>query len=418
MSQLRRSDHPSFVLFDMHSQSDEFCGLAPLTDLRPAFDVRTGALTTLERWVAIGRTPDALMVDDSKLALARSLHPDLPINDVSAGPAVYVNGRWPLGPVALKRVDELGPDQRTLSYKNTLLAAFVDDDGPSLDSMLSNPKQRSADDILESLSEFFRDPDSPDRSPGVLERPWHVRSNRDRCIAVDLHLLGAGADTCVDRDAWVADSAVLDDSAGPICIAKGARVGHFAVIRGPAYIGPDCTVMEHAVIRENTAIGPVCKVGGEVGGTIFQGYSNKAHDGYLGDSFVGQWVNLGAGTTNSNLLNTYGEIIIDRERTGETFLGCILGDHVKTAIGTRIMTGAIVGTGAMWAATTPLRGARPMTWAVDADADHVRTYASPTKILPYRLEKFLDVARAVMARRGHAPSQAEVECVKNLARQG
>ncbi len=249
----------------------------------------------------------------------------------------------------------------------------------------------------------------------LLERCWHVRSGRDACLAYDLEQMAPAKGGVVPDDARVAESAILDASNGPIVIDTGARIGHHAVVVGPAYVGPGSPIMEHAVIRENTAIGPVCKVGGEVGGTIFQGYSNKAHDGYLGDSFVGQWVNLGAGTTNSNLLNTYGEIVIDRQRTGETFLGCILGDHVKTAISTRIMTGAVVGTGAMWAATAPLQSAPSMTWAVDAKPDEVREHARPTTIRPYRVEKFLEVARAAMARRDRAPSDAEIERFKELA---
>jgi hypothetical protein len=138
----------------------------------------------------------------------------------------------------------------------------------------------------------------------------------------------------------------------------------------------------------------MCKVGGEIGSTVFQGYANKSHEGHLGDSWVGKWVNLGAGTTNSNLLNTYGEVTVrlapdgPRHRTGMTFLGAMLGDHVKTAIGTRLMTGSIVGTGAMIATSTPPpTTVPPFAWLTDEGR---RTY---------RLEKFLDVARTVMGRR-------------------
>ena len=135
-------------------------------------------------------------------------------------------------------------------------------------------------------------------------------------------------------------------------------------------------------------------MGGEVGGTVFQGFANKSHEGHLGDSYVGEWVNLGAGTTNSNLLNTYGEVSMrlepdgSRWRSGRQFLGCILGDHVKTAIGTRIMTGTVIGTGAMVAGSTPPASVVPrFAWVTD---DGVRSY---------RLDKFLDVAGTVMARR-------------------
>jgi hypothetical protein len=159
-----------------------------------------------------------------------------------------------------------------------------------------------------------------------------------------------------------------------------------------------------------------------VGGTIFEGFSNKGHDGYLGDSYVGEWVNLGAGTTNSNLLNTYGEVIArplvggkagSNERTGETFLGCVLGEHVKTAICTRIMTGSIVGTGTMFAATAALSGTVPaFSWCTDSAADVGKAGVS---IKPYRFDKFLEVARAAMARRKVTPGEAYVERMRSVA---
>jgi UDP-N-acetylglucosamine diphosphorylase/glucosamine-1-phosphate N-acetyltransferase len=209
--------------------------------------------------------------------------------------------------------------------------------------------------------------------------------------------------------ARVYPTVVLDCEHGPVVIEEHAVVRPGAVICGPAYVGPHSTVLDCAVIRGNTAIGPHCKVAGEVSGTVFQGYANKAHDGFLGDSWVGEWVNLGAGTTNSNLLNTYSEIICratpegPNERTGETFLGAVVGDHVKTAICTRIMTGAILHTGSMFATTAPISGTvARFTWATDAGSR------------AYRFDKFLDVARAAMARRKVEPSAAYIERLRAL----
>ncbi|CAN0594021.1 unnamed protein product, partial [Laminaria digitata] len=181
---------------------------------------------------------------------------------------------------------------------------------------------------------------------------------------------------------------------------ENATIHPGAIITGPAYIGPGSSVLEQANIKPNTAVGPVCKVAGEVGGSVFQGYANKGHAGHLGDSWVGEWANLGADTTNSNLLNTYGEITArptpggSMEKTGETFLGVTMGDHAKTAIGTRIMTGAIVGTGTMFAASTALSGTtEPFSWHTDAGVKH------------YRLGKFVEVSLTVMGRRGIKQSQ-------------
>ena len=146
-----------------------------------------------------------------------------------------------------------------------------------------------------------------------------------------------------------------------------------------------------------------------MGGTIFQGFSNKSHDGHLGDSWVGRWVNLGAGTTNSNLLNTYGEVTMRLEpdgprlRTGMQFLGAIIGDHVKTAISTRLMTGTVLSTGAMIATTAPPPTTVPrFAWLTD---EGCRTY---------NIEKFIEVAKTMMARRHVQPSEAYVEALRTL----
>jgi len=359
------------ILFD-----DGAGELAPLTDLRPVFDVRTGAWTALERWAEIGLSPAGVRVPDSMAVLAKALHPKLGVNQSIATGSTLVNGRWPLAAQDVETIAALKPGY-ALVRGSTLLAARVDE--PTDEPIKVDAYE------------------STEHDADLLDRCWHVRSYRDACLAYDLGQMAPSKGVVVQEGARVAESAVLDASNGAIVVAKDARVGHHAVVLGPAYIGPGSTVVEHATIRPNTAIGPVCKIGGEVSGTILQGYSNKAHDGFLGDSYVGMWVNLGAGTTNSNLLNTYGQVVVDRQRTGETFLGCILGDHVRTAICTRIMTGAVVGTGTMWAASSAISGrVEPMRWMTDAGE---RTY---------RREKFLEVAKAAMARRGIVPSEAEV----------
>ena len=146
-----------------------------------------------------------------------------------------------------------------------------------------------------------------------------------------------------------------------------------------------------------------------MGSVIFQACSNKAHDGHLGDALLGEWVNLGAGTVNSNLLNTYSEVVMrlrpsgPLERSGRQFMGCVVGDHAKLAIGSRIMTGTSIGTGTMWAAGAALAGAtEPFAWATD---DGTRRY---------RLDKFMDVARTVAARRGAAIGPAATAALARL----
>ena len=143
------------------------------------------------------------------------------------------------------------------------------------------------------------------------------------------------------------ETAVLDAEEGPIVLADGVSIGPFAYVIGPAIIGRGTRVIERASIKEQVQIGHTCKIGGEVECAVVEPWSNKQHHGFLGHGYVGSWVNMGAGTSNSDLKNTYGEVTIvhggRRVETGLQFLGCIIGDFAKTAINTSIFTGKTVG---------------------------------------------------------------------------
>jgi UDP-N-acetylglucosamine diphosphorylase/glucosamine-1-phosphate N-acetyltransferase len=143
------------------------------------------------------------------------------------------------------------------------------------------------------------------------------------------------------------------------------------------------------------SVGPVCKVHGELEACVILGYTNKAHDGFLGHAMLGCWVNLGALTTNSDLKNNYGTIRMwtpaGEVDTGEQKLGCFLGDHVKTGIGLMLNTGTVVGAGSnLFGAIQPPKYVPPFRWG------------SGERLVPYELDRFLDTARAVLKRRGVA----------------
>ncbi len=172
-------------------------------------------------------------------------------------------------------------------------------------------------------------------------------------IAVDARveepsaIRGARSDICICRDAKIHPMAVLDAEHGPIYIDVGAEIHPFTRVEGPCYIGRN-TVLLGAKCRAGNSIGPMCRIGGEVEGSIIQGFSNKYHDGFLGHAYVGQWVNLGALTTNSDLKNDYSEVKISLDgrtqtSTGSNKVGALIGDHAKTSIGTLLNTGAYVG---------------------------------------------------------------------------
>ncbi|MBL52054.1 MAG: hypothetical protein CMG57_08870 [Candidatus Marinimicrobia bacterium] len=141
---------------------------------------------------------------------------------------------------------------------------------------------------------------------------------------------------------------IIDESEADVFIDEDVIVEPFSYLKGPLYIGKKSIISSHSKIR-NSVIGSECKIGGEVSGTIIQGNTNKVHDGFLGDSYLGEWVNLGAGTTNSNLKNNYQPVVmqVNKElvRSERQFLGSVIGDHSKTAIGTQLNTGTNIGVG-------------------------------------------------------------------------
>ena len=143
----------------------------------------------------------------------------------------------------------------------------------------------------------------------------------------------------------IADTAVLRAHGGPIVLEQGVEIMDFTYITGPVHVGAGTRIIERASVKENVSIGERCKIGGEIEASVIEGYTNKQHHGFLGHSYVGSWVNLGAGTSNSDLKNSYGEVRLEfhhaKVDTGMQFLGAVIGDYAKSAINTSIFTGKI-----------------------------------------------------------------------------
>jgi UDP-N-acetylglucosamine diphosphorylase/glucosamine-1-phosphate N-acetyltransferase len=176
---------------------------------------------------------------------------------------------------------------------------------------------------------------------GSLEEPVAVR--------------GSKKDVYVARGVKIHPMVTIDAEHGPVYIDERAEIHPFTRIEGPCYIGKD-SILLGAKCREGNSIGPFCRIGGEVEESIIHGYSNKYHDGFLGHSYVGEWVNLGAQTTNSDLKNDYSNVSVMMDglraiNTGSTKVGSLIGDHVKTSIGTLLNTGSYVGAMALIMAT-------------------------------------------------------------------
>ena len=198
------------------------------------------------------------------------------------------------------------------------------------------------------------------------------------------------------RDAVVEPGVVFDVRNGPVVLESGAEVRAGTRLEGPLWIGANAHVLGGAV--RASAVGPRVNVRGEVSTCVFLGYANKAHDGFVGHSVIGRWANLGAGTVTSNLKNTYGRVRLDVAgtplETGLQFLGSLIGDHAKTAIGTLLSTGTVVGTGAsVFDAVRAPKYVPPFAWGGSGDARATR-------------EGFLKVAARVLPRRDVALDEA------------
>ena len=400
-------------------------GFGPLADLRSPSDFRTGVFTTAERFARVLGRPVAARVVSPELAASVAERSSVPVNALPDGDDFLVlDGSCPVDAAGPRSKLDLAPRQALAEGERILAArcgrreleALLTGGPAAFAAMLSVAKVESA------------------AGPVAVDRPWRILDRLGPTIAFDIeHLLAvagslgytagqarlraAGGATMGDAPILVHESAsispftCIDASGGPVLVGPKATLRPFATLVGPCAILDGSIIAERALIKASTVIGPGCRVGGEVGGTVFQGFANKAHDGHLGDSIVGEWVNLGAGTDNSNLLNTYGEVTVrleaslPRERTGRTFCGSFLADHAKLAIGTRLMTGTAVGTGAMVASSdSPDTTVERFAWITDEGERR------------YRLAKFLEVARTVMARRGVTPGPAYVARLESLHR--
>ena len=205
-------------------------------------------------------------------------------------------------------------------------------------------------DLLQSASSFTK----IDLKLEVLRWPHEVIAHHMTLLGSNLeYRIKHGGYEQVQDGLFVApgvklgDYLVIDAKSGPIVIDRDAQVGPYTLLRGPVYMGPKCKILEHAAIKDAVSLGHTTKIGGEVEASIVEPFSNKQHHGFLGHSYLGSWINLGAGTCNSDLKNTYGTVNMEypagKATTGMQFLGCVMGNYSKTAINTGIFTGKVIG---------------------------------------------------------------------------
>ena len=209
----------------------------------------------------------------------------------------------------------------------------------------------------------------------------------------------------INDNVSISAGVILDSSNGPIIIDKNAKVDIGALIQGPTYIGRDTIINPGAKLRGNISIGPVCKIGGELEDVIIQGYTNKQHDGYLGHSFLGEWINLGANTNNSDLKNNYSNIRMNISKdleinTLKQFLGVLIGDYTRTGISTMLNSGTFIGLGAnIFGSDFQPKYIESFQWGRDNKTD---------------FEKFIETCKKIKKRRNMELSKIEISLLKNI----
>lgn len=351
----------------------------PISLSRPIWELRSGITTLAQKLIAKAGAEDVAYFLPEYLAPVWKRRTEARINDPSAlldDDLLVVNAR--LKPQYLDEIDLRGPsrvgraDHGEIMYVWLRVADQLMVDPTSFDTFISSARtnvpstlidppvwEYAWDLVLANPQNLIDDFKALGRRgiEGTVEQPNAIRGNKN--------------DIFIARGAAVHPMVVIDAEHGPVYLDEDVEVHPFTRIEGPCFVGKG-SILLGAKCREGNLIGPMCRVGGEVEESIIQGFSNKYHDGFLGHAYVGEWVNLGALTTNSDLKNDYGnvEVMLDGRTpidTGSVKVGALIGDHTKTSVGTLLNSGAYVGAMSLIMATgKPLPKHIPdFAWLID-----------------------------------------------------
>ena len=369
--------------------------LLPLTYTRPVCELRIGILTIKEKWEHYIENPIQVKTQDY---LSKKFGSATEENSIGINGSILPSDDLMSSLLDLK-------NKQILTSKGKVIAI--------------NPLPLNSENIEEALSEYKMV--ETKATFLQVENVWDLFKLNDEAIRADIELIKSektfveasstnqilGEDIYIEEGAKV-ECAILNTTSGPIYIAKGAEVMEGSILRGPIAVCENGAVKMGATIYGATTIGPYSKVGGEVNNCMIQGYSNKGHDGFLGNAVLGEWCNLGADTNNSNLKNNYQSVDIynyNEEKYVDTelqFCGLIMGDHSKSAINTMFNTGTVIGVSAnIYGADFPSKFIPSYSWG-------------GRKPLEYKFDKAMDTAKRVMDRRSIALTENDLEILKHV----
>ncbi|MEW6508418.1 MAG: GlmU family protein [Bacteroidota bacterium] len=395
----------------------EDCGyrnLLPLVYLRPVYDLHCGILTLKEKIEKY--FPKSHFVLHSRDYLRNVISErysgyDYKISDNDE--VIYVNGRLIVDKKIVNRISKLKTGE-ALTRSGEIIAAklnvkfanqFLTSDYNLFDFQIENFSKTEFSDakLIKYLWELIK-------LNGVeLKRDFELLRKKSNIITrLNRHVVLINKKNIfIDKGTVVNPFVVMDASDGPIYIGRNVLILPHVTIKGPVYIGDNSLVKSHASIYHNTSIGKVCKVGGEIENSIIHSFTNKQHEGFLGNSYLGSWINIGASTNNSDLKNNYGEIELfingKKVNSGEQFIGLIMGDHSKTAINTMFNTGTNVGVSCnIFGSGFPPKYIPSFSWG---GSEWLRTY---------EIKKCIEVAKVVMKRRNVELSKHEELLLHNI----
>jgi UDP-N-acetylglucosamine diphosphorylase / glucose-1-phosphate thymidylyltransferase / UDP-N-acetylgalactosamine diphosphorylase / glucosamine-1-phosphate N-acetyltransferase / galactosamine-1-phosphate N-acetyltransferase len=325
--------------------------LEPIALTRPAFALRCGAERLFERQRRqFAANEVAFWVRRALAELWKLDQPGHPVNDAAwlrDGTTTWINGRWL--PAADTRIDGASPHvgivNEQIAY--AVLAPGDAPEGDDVDSWLGDWKKKLPTHAVSgTMLEYLWDVVERNGDALKQDADWFRAAHGSRPMPANFAVMGPIEQLIVAEDAQVEPFVVVDTRGGPVLIDQGAIVHSFSRLEGPCYVGRDSWIVG-AKLRANSTIGPCCRIGGEIEASIVQGYSNKYHDGFLGHSYLGEWVNLAAATQTSDLRNDYGVIHVSvngqRVATGLSKIGSYIGDHTKTGLAALFNTGSAIG---------------------------------------------------------------------------
>jgi len=344
-------------------EDEDYKNFLPLTYTRPVFECRSGMFTFLER-VQKTYTESRILLfareyltPTLKKRVPYSMNKPRQVDDH----LLLVNGSLIIDD-AVRKLAEKKPAKNVLMLQNNRLAMGL---------LSEEIAKKHADELCQPITKVFVKKlskecktltatnlplmnypwDLIDQNADLLKKDYAEVGKRESEGVLDERAVvyGDKRNVFIGKGSFVEAFVLLDAREGPVFVGNETVIHSGSRITGPSYIG-DKVIVASGLIREGCSIGRVCRVGGEVEETIIQGYSNKYHTGFIGHAYVGEWVNLGAATTNSDLKNTYGTVKVEIEKkrvdTESMKVGCFIGDHVKTSIGTQIYTGKKIGVAA------------------------------------------------------------------------